>query len=266
MDAQTTTLTMRCTACGALTSAACNCGAPYEPLSHSQAVERRQAAAKALYESGMTTQRQIAEKLKVDQKTISRDFADLGIMPKSKRGRPKGAGRHRSSKRKTDAVETKIIALSDEGMSSNEIGAEVGIDGRAVRHVIEREDIQRKAKVEPEITPADLAMTAQEKLAAAIRQHQRKVDLDFERRVQAEYVARVQKQFPKLEEMQRQASETKSLYDELMRKQKKIMSVADLTFVLSCLHPDSRTSVSEDKLKRAFQLLQPKKFAITGEK
>ena len=66
--------------------------------------------------------------------------------------------------------------------------------------------------------------------------------------------------------MQREAAETKTLYEELMRKQKKIMSVADFTFLLSCLHPDSRVSVSEDKLKRAFQLLAPKKFALTGEK
>jgi hypothetical protein len=64
------------------------------------------------------------------------------------------------------------------------IATEIGIEGRAVHHVIEREQIRRDA--EAAIDPSTVSLTAQEKLEIAIRQHKRKLDLEFEQRVLAE--------------------------------------------------------------------------------
>ena len=130
----------------------------------------------------------------------------------------------------------------------------------------EPEPTTAAAQIDPKIDPKMLPKTAQEKLAAAIRQHRRNLDAEYDQRRSKEIREHIQRIMPTLQQERNEAFQTEQTYREFMRKQKKIMTVADFTFVLSCLHPDSRSAVTEERLRRAFQLLQPKKFAITGEK
>lgn len=263
MDAQTIT-TLRCTACGALADAKCACGVSYEPLSRTQRMERRQNKATELYKNGLTME-QIADKLKVSRRTIGDDLGNLGETPKSKTAtNPKGAGRpkkvrqpkppgvkqaQRSIDLDADTWEqVKVRAAAAEIPAAQFIGALL------------------TATINPEIDLKTLSKTAQNKVGVAIRQHQKKLDREFELRVQAEVKQRNQKAFPVLDKIQKEAYANEKLYREFMQKAKKIMTITEYTLVCSLLHPDSRISASEERLRRAFQMFEPKKFALTGEK
>jgi transcriptional regulator with XRE-family HTH domain len=219
-------------------------------------------------------QEQIAKQLGVTQKTISIDLENYtkGINQKhaKTKSNPKGAGR-RKGQRSTPTPHKKqpdVATLMDVGLSVAEIAAKTGIGKRQIRHIVERVAVERaaEAKAEAQIDRNDLSLTAQQKFDTAIRQHTRKLDTAFEQRVQAELTKRFERAFPMLQQEKNAAFQREQTYREFMQKQKKIMAVADFTLVLSCLHPDSRASVSEERLKRAFQILQPKKFALTGER
>lgn len=262
MDAQTIT-TLRCTACGALADAKCACGVSYEPLSAAQRVERRREKAGELYGRGVTMQ-EIANQLKVSRSVIGEDLGNLPETDKLKHHKtatnPKGGGRPKGSKTKRPGVkqaQRSVDAHPDDWQMFKDKAEALGKSAA---------EALGELLAEPEIDPKTLPKTTQEKLAIALRHQKRVQDAEFERRVQAEYTARVKKNFPDLDKMQRAAAEEKRTYERLSRERKHIMSVTDFMFVLSCLHPDSRASVSEGRLKRAFQMLEPKKFAITGEK
>jgi transposase len=268
MDARTT-LTLRCTACGALTDAKCSCGAPYEYLSPSQQAEWRREEAAELYKDGMTEQ-QIADKLKVSQRQISRDLEGLDIMSKPARpkgGRPKGSSGYKKGS-KSERVKDQVISSKEVGRSTKDIAAEVGIGSRQTSRILKDEEIRRDAaaNAEPEINRKMLSMSAQQKLSAAIRQHQRKLDNEYDQRRMTEIRDHIKRIMPTLQQEQNEASETKRFYLEFMQKQKKIMTAAEFNLVLSLLHPDSRVAASEERLLRAFQMFKPKKFALTGEK
>ena len=54
--------------------------------------EERKRLAAYLYKDLQWSQQRVAEALSVDQKTVSRNLDELGIVPNSKKGRPKGSG------------------------------------------------------------------------------------------------------------------------------------------------------------------------------
>jgi hypothetical protein len=119
---------------------------------------------------------------------------------------------------------------------------------------------------DPVIDPKTLPKTAQEKLAIALRQQQRQERAEFEKRVAAEYTARVRQGFPELEKMEREARDGKRLYERLLRESKKLGTLSDWNNLVMCLHPDTRRGVSDERLDRALAWVQARKFAITGEK
>ena len=144
--------------------------------------------------------------------------------------------------RQTDAVKIKIVALADSGVPSPEIAAELGVEGRAVRHEIERERIRRET--EPHVTPEMLSMSAQQKLDAAIRQHKRNLDLEFEQRCREtcrRWLNDVSlPQYAKeLIELERTIRDRKGIMDRITYKK-----------ILACLHPDR---VSDHGLKKRYE-------------
>jgi len=115
---------------------ASNIGA--KPLSPN---DRKRLAA-YLYNETEWSQDKIATALTVDQKTISRDLDELGIPPKSKRGRPKGAKnidkRVEVRAQLTKEVDEKVFPLLEAGIARSEIARQVGISERNVQDSLNR--------------------------------------------------------------------------------------------------------------------------------
>lgn len=258
MDAQTT-LTMRCIACGALAQASCNCGVGYEPVSPRQHAQRRREQAIELFKNGMT-QQQIADKLKVSQWTISQDLR--GLEETFKPPRPKG-GRPKGSKAKLPGVKQAQRSINLHPDVWAQVKARAAAADMPAAEFIGQILINY---IDPEINASTLPRTAQDKVAAVIRQHKRQLDSEYDQRRTNEIKEHIKRVMPNLREREDRAFRTEQVYREYMDKARKAMTVEEFTLILSLLHPDSRASASEGKLMRAFQMFKPKKFALTGEK
>jgi hypothetical protein len=262
MDAQTTSV-FCCTACGVSAEARCTCAVPYDYFTLTQQIELRQRKAAQLYENGMTMQ-QIADRLKVDRSTIGADL-NLGNIPKSKRPKtarnPRGAGRPRGRKTKPPGVKQAQRSIDVTPETWEEVKLRAAKAEMPVAQLI-----GQLLTSTTEVDPATLSMTAQEKLAAAIRQADKKRTNEFERLVQAEVTKRNQAAFPRLQEAQDKAYQTERTYRQFMEKQKKLGTMRDWNNLMMCLHPDTRRATSDEKFDEAFRWVQTKKFAITGEK
>lgn len=249
MDAQTT-VTVRCTACGKLgeVKPSCGCGAAFEYISPGE------LAAQAVKDNPGMSDRAIADKLGISDKTVGKarkataDYSAVetrvgkdGKKRKQSRGRVK-----RPSAVSADDWERFQAKAAAEGKSGAEVLGDLLAD--------------------PVIDPKTLPKTTQEKLAVALRQQQRAQNAEFERRVAAEYTARVKRGFPELERMEREAREEKRLYERLRRESKKLGTLSDWNNLMFCLHPDTRRTASDEKFDAALRWVMLKKFAITGEK
>jgi hypothetical protein len=104
-----------------------------------------------------------------------------------------------------------------------------------------------------------LSMSAQQKLEAWERAYRKKLDADFEKVVCAEYVKRLNEVLPKYKLALELAEAT-------IKARKGIMDDTTFKLIWSCLHPDSRGSVTEEKLSRAFRALEKYRVLMVKEK
>jgi hypothetical protein len=178
--------------------------------------------------------------------------------PRAKGGRPKGS--RKAKPKQVDGQETKIIALADQGASSEKIAADIGVSGRNVRRVIETERVRREAKAEPDVDRADLSLTAQEKFDAAIRQYKKKLDLEFIPRVTEEVRRRIDEMM--LPHWREQIAEAKTLYE----RRRGLMDKDTFNTIRRALHPDSRNSISDKKLAEAFDRFMKLEKYLLDEK
>ena len=151
--------------------------------------------------------------------------------------------------------EEKVASLRDAGLSAPEIAEKVGLGLRAVHQALEHVDIKREAV--PDIDPATLALSAQEKLAAALRQHQRKLDAEFERRVRDD----IRKGMDELvlPHWREKIEQAKTLYG----RRKGLMDKDTFNMIRRALHPDSRNAISDKKLAEAFDaFMRLEKFLL----
>lgn len=160
----------------------------------------------------------------------------------------------------TDPVKNKIIAAADAGVPSPKIAAEVGLNARVVHRLVQDEHIRREGQEEPEIDRALLSMSAAQKLDAAIRQHQHKLDLSFEQRVRDEVKRRIDEIV--LPHWKAQIAEAKKLYE----KRKGLMDKATFNKIRRGLHPDSRNSISDKVLGEAFDTFMSLEKFLLAEK
>jgi hypothetical protein len=154
--------------------------------------------------------------------------------------------------------EDKVAALRDAGLSVAEISSQIGLGQRAVSQALEHVDIRREA--EAEIDPSTLSLTAQEKLAAAMRQQQRKLDAGFEQRVLDEVRQRIDEMI--LPSWKKQIAEAKQLY----ARRRALMSKEIFNIIRRGLHPDSRNSISDKKLGEAFDAFMGLEKYLLDEK
>ena len=227
-----------------------------------QRVERGRIA-KKMSDQGFT-QQQIAKQLGVDQKTISNDLMgfNLGEIPKSKPAKtatnPKGAGRPKGRAPKAIEREEKVAALKDAGLTTAEIAVEVGLGERAVSQALEHVQIKREA--EAQIDPSTLSLSAQQKLATAIKQHQQKLSAGYQAHIQEEIRKRLEETvLPHYREKQAEA-------EKVIKSRKGVMDKATFNRIRRCLHPDSRQSVTDKILGEAFDAFMALEKILLDEK
>lgn len=164
---------------------------------------------------------------------------------KTEGGKPRRTGPKPEQRKVSPNVEMRIAArILDDGVSYDKAAIEFGVSNTVVRAAVAREDGRRQAKAEPDIDKAMLSMSAQEKLDTAIRQHKRKIDLEFEECVQAECRERMNSiSLPhyakKLERLERLITSRKGVMDKLTYNK-----------IRRCLHPDH---VQDPGLKRRYE-------------
>lgn len=89
--------------------------------------------------------------------------------------------------------------------------------------------------------------TAKAKLERAERRIRRELELEFKQRVRAE----VEAQTRLVRNSMRVAQEQAAI---VLKSRRGVMTRADYDVIRSCLHPDSRASVSDEKLASAFRV------------
>ena len=109
----------------------------------------------------------------------------------------------------------------------------------------------RQAQLKP-----PLSASAQQRLDAAIRKHKQNLDAEFSQRVEEE-VARRTREFV--------LPHFLALYEKAVEARKGIMDRAAYRLIWSCLHDDSRKSVSSEKLNKAFNIWTEAKAKVLGE-
>jgi len=230
----------------------------------------RKHIAEYLYGKREWTMERIGEALGVGQGTISKDlgnsFQGNKLKPAKTTSNPKGAGRPKGTRLKAEPVKfgrdvrEKVATLVlDEGKTFKEAEAETGVSNIVARTAVAHEQGRRRAQADPPIDPDTLSFSARQKFDAAIRQHKRKLELEFEPRVQ--------------QRLQDLLGDTvlpaynKSYveYQEVTKTRKGLMDKATFNKIRRCLHPDSRQSVSDDRLHDAFQLFSKMELLLLDE-
>ena len=230
--------------------------------------DRRRPMVEALAKQGYT-QEAIGIQLGVSHQTIGRDLETLSIVDnvkgqgrdtrgrKKSTGRPKG-GRKERIKNTADTLTRAAELFLDKGMTRAEVMAETGITENQVQLAVERERGRREAI--PDIDPATLSLTTQQKFEAAIAAHKRKLDLEFRDRILDEVRRRIDEMI--LPEWKRRIEEAKKLY----KHRRGAMDKATFNKIRRALHPDSRNSISDKVLAEAFDtFMNLEKFLLDEE-
>lgn len=229
----------------------------------------RKHIAEHLYGKRQWTMERIGAALNVSHKTISKDLGEFVPEVQIKTGKttsnPKGAGRPKGSTKpraetapQAVAREERVAVLMDAGKTAHEIAAELGVVVRAANQAMEHVKIRREA--EAIIDPTTLSLSAQEKLAVAIRQATRKLEAKFERRVSDDLRRRLDEII--LPHWKQQIEEAKRIYE----RRKGIMDKATFNKIRRGLHPDSRNSISDKMLGDAFDTFMGLEKFLLDEK
>jgi hypothetical protein len=185
------------------------------------------------------------------------------------------AGR-KPRRRQVDGIEEVIVAKANAGLVSPQIAAELGIDGRAVRHVIEHAALVEQTRIEVleglNIDPKKLSVSAQAKLEVAKRvmehrlnakyaERMRKVDEEVRLRV----VAEGKEYIERMKELEAKAWAEEKHWREMNNKNKPLFTIDEFKAILMCLHPDGDRT--PEKLAIAFRLFNSRRKPwLTGER
>lgn len=222
----------------------------------------------ALSQQGFA-ERDIAEELGVSRTTV---YNDLQKQRKSYAA----PGRH--PKHYEVVAHCDAAIQSGKTPSYQEVAAAVGIGGadpargaRQVRHIWDRERIEREAREDERIHPPmdweTIPGSQRQKLERATETIRKKMEKEFRTRLLAEldqYRAKLDSDFAAhkaaydaqntaINEMRNEERQRYKLGIEVARA-KGLITPDEYTVIRSCLHPDSRVAVSDEKLAAAFRL------------
>ena len=246
----------------------------YWSMSDTERKAQRKTTAEKLYKLGFAME-QIARQLGVSHMTIVRDLKEfehnVQTQPRtSKRGR-KGEGRPKGSKSKgsrrgnapvLDKARIIVREKIEAGKPVNavKLQAEHGISHVTFETATAAELARNEALSDPEVTRSALeSMTAKQKFDAAVKQMRRKLEVEIRKELHAEYHKWVQRQLD-------QYNENAKHYEIIIKARKGLMDKTAYNLIWSCLHADSRKSVSDERLNRAFNLWASLEKAILSEK
>ena len=237
--------------------------AVWQGLSSEDRKARRKPIVHRLRQQGFT-QEAIATQLGVSQQTIARDLETLSIMDNVERGKDT-LGRKRSTGRPRSETNQRAIDLHKEGETTASIAKQTGLGERRVGLIREqeraREEGIQQGRKEAEINPALLSLSAQEKLDAAIRQHKKKLDMEFELRVRGEL-----KRHLDMVSLPSYLKEIASL-ERSIRDRRGIMDRATYRKILACLHPDRQPDpMLKKRYEEAFRLFTELEKRVLNEK
>jgi hypothetical protein len=189
---------------------------------------------------------------------MAKSKAESAIVPTPRKATVRKPKPHNNDEL-TEQVAAALVL--DEGYSLERAAAETKLGSvQPVKTAVAKELGRRVASADAPIDPASLSMSAQERLAGALRQHKNKLDLEFEMRVRAECQRRIE------ETILPHYNETEATYRDLITARAGIMSKVTYNRIRRCLHPDSRKSVSDEKLNEAFQLFSQLEKRLLAEK
>ena len=118
-----------------------------------------------------------------------------------------------------------------------------------MRSAVAREEGRREALTNPVIVPADLSLSAQQKLEAAIRQHQKKLDMQFEERVRIKVLSDTEARLKWMKEKEDWANR-------IIASHKGVMPRETFRKIKACLHPDHNTFTHAAEALQAFSALE----------
>jgi len=146
-----------------------------------------------------------------------------------------------------------------ETIARDELAARLGVSPATIQRAELAERAAREARADPIVDPTTLPRTAQEKLAAALRQQRKAQDDAYQERLSAGIKKMLEDTvLPRYDALKRQA-------EAAIRARKGVMSRESFRLVLACLHPDSRAGVSDERLAEAFQLIKELELVLVAD-
>lgn len=198
----------------------------------------RRATVMDLRQKGFTLQA-IAKELGVGKATVYNDLqATLNAAPVEVAA-PSRHPRH-----------FEVVGLLDAGHKIGAVVHMTGLGARQVRHIWDEERIERRGRAEasaPIVEWDSLPGRMKNKMETLRRQVQRELEADFEPRVVDEVQKRVHHAIGAIERRERDAAR-------VLEGRKGVFTAAQYRLIKACLHPDSRDSVSPERLAEAFRL------------
>jgi len=257
-----------CTACGVQGEAKCACG---KGLTYMPAGK---AAALAFKAHPDWSNRRIAEAVGVSDKTIAaaREPTAENSAVEKRVGKDGKARKPRQSKPNQDDAKmarskqntpvldkarniVRSMIEAGESTNSRKLQEEHGISHVHFETAIAAERARLEAFKEVEIDPTTLSKSAQEKLAAAMRQYRKKLEVEIDAKVRAEAKARIERLIlPGLKERQADAECITNA------RKRGIFKKEEYNAILRCVHPDRSPSIEEKN--EAFRILHEKRLLL----
>jgi hypothetical protein len=214
-------------------------------------------------------------------------FTNASKPPGKKRGRPAGSGKKNSGDKKSRRVVSPPVAKAREAIradieagrpiSREKVAKELGVGPRDVQDadMLERGRLDglHEAQEEAIVDRIALSLTAQQKIGAVLKRErgnlaaahaERVAKLDEEVRLRV--LKESESYLADLKDMQNKAQANEEWYRELINDHESVFTVDEHTSILRCLHPDSRNTVSVERLTAAFNLFNSRKLKLTGQK
>jgi hypothetical protein len=173
--------------------------------------------------------------------------------PRLNDGKPKGGRESKPPKRKADEtqIQVSINVRPDDWTRFKAKAAKEGVSAAAKLG---------NAIIEPKIEPATLCMSAQQRLEAAIRQHKRQLDSEFEQRIQNECKRRLDAL--SLPAYAKEMAE----YVEMVKSRKGHLTREVYRSILACLNSATRLGVTDKRLDEAFVAFKKLELVLCNEK
>jgi predicted transcriptional regulator len=173
--------------------------------------------------------------------------AKIAKLPKENQVAAMTSKKERPQHRNPDITPVKeqqiAAAVLDDNKTQAEVALEFGVSNTVVKVAVAKE----RGRREPNVSREELSLTAQQKLDTAIRQKIRQLDVEFERRVQAE-IRRYSEEIllPHVTAREMQANQ-------IIKTRKGIMTRDVYRLILGCLHPDRLASGNAEELKNRYE-------------